>query len=55
VSPEKVLLHWACDQLVKIALQHIMTRTGLRCGICRTRWPCHTYQLATGDPDSANH
>jgi hypothetical protein len=41
---------WACDQLVKIALQHIMSRRPTRCGICRTRWPCLTYRLATGEP-----
>lgn len=43
---------WACDLLVRIATEHLMTRKGHRCGICRTRWPCHTYRLATGDPES---
>jgi hypothetical protein len=48
--PESVT-DWACDTLVRIAMEHVMARKGARCGICRTRWPCHTYRLATGDPN----
>lgn len=53
--PETVVLEWACDLLVRIAEEHLMTRhviLGIHlCGICCERWPCKTYRLATGDPE----
>jgi hypothetical protein len=47
---EKFLTDWAMDQLVLIGQEHLLSRRGTRCGICRTRWPCRTYKMATGDP-----
>lgn len=53
-DPMKTIADWACDQLVRIALEHAVNRSETRCRICRTRWPCYTYRLATGDPHDDN-